>query len=281
MPSKQPMPYYGGKVRMLDLLLPLVNHIEHRVYAELFAGGASLYFAKKKSPVEIINDMNRNVVNLYSVMKDKKKSEELCKMISNTLHCEATHEYANKIYHSNGRGYSSVKRAWAVWTTANMSFSAQMGGHFRWTSNRNDNWHPATSIHKRRTMMNDLCRRLETTAIMNRDAVKILKRIDIPELLVYLDPPYVGARQGHYRGYTQEHFDELLEALGNMQGKFIMSSYANPRLTELVKKNGWTYEEHTMRLGVSSLNQDKTEVLTFNFDRPIIRKPQYTQLEIT
>lgn len=279
--SRQPIPYYGGKVRMLDIILPLFDAVNHRTYAELFAGGASPYFAKKKSPVELINDINTNIANLYRVMKHPQKSEELCEMISGTLHCEATHEYANKIYHSNGRGYSSVKRAWATWTTANMSFSGQLGGHFRWTSNKADNWHPATSIHRRRSMMNDLCRRLETTAIMSRDAVKILQRIDMPELLVYLDPPYVGARQGHYEGYTQEHFDELLDTLDNMEGKFVMSSYANPRLTELVKKNGWTYEEHHMRLGVTSSVQEKTEILTFNFERPIIKKPQYIQLEIT
>ena len=265
---------------MLDTLLPLVDQTPHRMYAELFAGGASLYFAKKKSPVELLNDKNRNVTNLYAVMKDKVLSEQLCSMISDTLHCEATHAYANKIYHSNGRGYSRVKRAWAVWVTANMSFSAQLGGHFRWTSNKNDNWHPATSIHKRRTMMNDLCRRLETTAILSRDAVKILKRIDMPDLLVYLDPPYVGARQGHYSGYTQEHFDELLDALDNMQGKFIMSSYSNPSLTDYVNKNQWFYEEHKMRLGVTSDNTEKTEILTFNFRRPVIEKPQFIQLEI-
>ncbi len=42
----------------------------------------------------------------------------------------------------------------------------------------------------------------------------------------YCDPPYVGANQGHYGGYTQEHFNELLNTLSRIKGMVFTSSFS-------------------------------------------------------
>jgi DNA adenine methylase len=52
----------------------------------------------------------------------------------------------------------------------------------------------------------------------------------VPEAFFHLDPPYVGADQGHYDGYTQEDFDTLLKLLETLNGKFLLSSYRNKSL---------------------------------------------------
>ncbi len=53
----------GGKTRLLKLLLPLIR--PHTIFVEAFAGGAALTLAKEPSKVEVINDINRELVNLY------------------------------------------------------------------------------------------------------------------------------------------------------------------------------------------------------------------------
>ncbi|MGL4985547.1 MAG: hypothetical protein ACRC5H_00225 [Treponemataceae bacterium] len=37
----------------------------------------------------------------------------------------------------------------------------------------------------------------------------------------------------------QSDFDELLEALANLKGKFLLSSYRNAKLTEYIEQCGW------------------------------------------
>ncbi len=41
----------------------------HDTYIEVFAGGETVLFAKKQSKIEIINELNSNVVNLYEIDK--------------------------------------------------------------------------------------------------------------------------------------------------------------------------------------------------------------------
>ena len=61
------IPWIGGKRRLADYLIP--RFPRHTCYVEVFAGGAALYFLKNPSKVEVINDVNGELVNLYRVVK--------------------------------------------------------------------------------------------------------------------------------------------------------------------------------------------------------------------
>jgi DNA adenine methylase len=115
----------------------------------------------------------------------------------------------------------------------------------------------------------ELSERVKNTRIENCDAVKIIKNNDMPDALFYIDPPYVGADQGHYAGYTQQTFDNLLETLTRVKGKFLLSSYPNKRLSWYVVNNGWFQFEVKMNNPMSASGKghkiEKTEVLTANY----------------
>lgn len=62
------IPWIGGKRRLADRLLPLFP--PHDCYVELFCGGAAIYFLRPvPAPVEVINDVNGDLVNLYRVVQ--------------------------------------------------------------------------------------------------------------------------------------------------------------------------------------------------------------------
>ena len=61
------IPWIGGKRRLADLLIP--RFPPHTCYVEVFAGGAALYFLRAPAEVEVINDINGELVNLYRVVK--------------------------------------------------------------------------------------------------------------------------------------------------------------------------------------------------------------------
>jgi DNA adenine methylase len=50
---------------MVSKLLPYIP--EHQIYCEVFGGGASLLFVKKPAEIEIYNDLDSNLVNLFRV----------------------------------------------------------------------------------------------------------------------------------------------------------------------------------------------------------------------
>lgn len=62
------IPWLGGKRRLADKLIPLFP--PHECYVEVFCGGAALYFLRPMpAHVEVLNDINGELVNLYRVVQ--------------------------------------------------------------------------------------------------------------------------------------------------------------------------------------------------------------------
>ena len=58
-----PFPWVGGKRLLREQIISRIP--EHTCYVEAFAGGAWVYWGKDPSHVEVINDINGDLVNLY------------------------------------------------------------------------------------------------------------------------------------------------------------------------------------------------------------------------
>lgn len=62
------VPWLGGKRRLADRLLPYFPL--HQCYVEPFAGGAAMFFLRPvPAEVEVLNDVNGELINLYRVVK--------------------------------------------------------------------------------------------------------------------------------------------------------------------------------------------------------------------
>jgi DNA adenine methylase len=99
--------------------------------------------------------------------------------------------------------------------------------------------------------------------------------LDAEDASFYCDPPYVGADQGHYDGYTQMDFEALLKLLESIRGRFLLSSYRNEALRDFTKRNGWHTVELRMACSMThayKTKRQKIEVLTANY--PIEIKPE-------
>src|SRR5574343_6932 len=56
-----------GKYQLSKKIIPLIP--QHKCYIEPFCGAAWILFKKPQSEVEVINDINSDVVNLYRIVK--------------------------------------------------------------------------------------------------------------------------------------------------------------------------------------------------------------------
>lgn len=255
---KTPISYYGGKQAMLKHILPIIP--KHNIYIEPFFGGGAVFWAKERVKVEIVNDYNENVVNFYRVLKSN--YEQLKFAIDETLYSRATYRRALLIYESPFM-FGEVQRAWAFWVCCIQGFSNKIGS---WRGANNRNKEAVLNFNKKRQLTPNFSERLSDTTVECNDAVAIIQRHDAVDAFFYIDPPYVGANQGHYGGYTQEHFETLLETLCGIKGKFLLSSYPNDILDALRQEHGWYSSDKDMALSASANNaRRKTEALTANY----------------
>lgn len=252
-----PITYWGGKQSLAPLIVSLIP--DHQTYVEPFFGGGAVFFSKKKSNVEIVNDLNRRVVNFYR--QAKSNFTALQKRVSETLHSRADYRDALLMY-ENPHLFSDLDLAWAFFVCCNQGFSGKIG---TWGYGTKSPASEKRVKNDRLQFVEEIRERLEQVQIENTDALRVIQFRDREETFFYLDPPYHNANQGHYSGYSADDFEALLTACSKMQGKFLLSSYPSDLLAEYTAANGWHTIEKEMLLATSAKRGKKVEVLTANY----------------
>ena len=260
---KTPICYYGGKAKLCGRIVEMIP--QHNLYCEPFLGGGAVFFAKKPSPVEVINDTNKELINYYKVVKHDFVSLE--SEIRITLHSRDLHRKAHVIY-NNPDMFSEIKRAWAFWTLATQSFSSIVDGS--WGYDLSKNTTSKKIMNRRQAFTEDYSIRLQTVQIECTDAIRIIESRDTKDSFFYLDPPYYNSDCGHYDGYTLMDFENLLKVCKSLKGRFLLSSYPSEILQQYTKKCKWFTKSYEMQVTVANNSPKgrklKTEVLTANYD---------------
>lgn len=259
---KTPISYYGGKQKLVAKILPLIP--EHTLYGEPFIGGGAVFFSKPASHVEVINDTNRELINFYHILQNK--FVELDSMVKVTLHSRTLHRDAKVVY-EYPHLFDEVKRAWAVWVLSTQSFSAMLDGSFGYDKTNNTTTKKITN--KRNQFSEEYAQRLQNVQVECTDALYIIKSRDTPNSFFYCDPPYFNSDCGHYDGYSEQDFENLLQLLASIKGKFLLSSYPSPILQKYAKANKWAFKCYEQGVSVnckSGYIKRKWEMLTANYE---------------
>ena len=260
---KTPITYYGGKQTLTHEILELMP--AHKIYVEPFFGGGAIFFAKGPSFLEVINDTNSLLINFYQQCVDN--FEALQHRIQNTLHSESEYNKARTIY-NNPRYRSKLDKAWAVWVMTNMSVMATPRGGWKRDNGTGGSHIGIGMDNHRKRFTSQIYDRLSKVQISCRDAIDVIKERDTPDSLFYLDPPYIGAEQKHYKGYKKEDFKRLLDVLAGIQGKFILSNFNSDILQEYCEANNWHNKVISLKSMIPALvhkPRRKYEVLVWNY----------------
>lgn len=245
----------------------------HKIYVEPFFGGGAVFFKKPKCKIEVINDLNNNLITFYAATRDN--FALLKSMVDSTLHSESIYQYAKDIY--NRRIVASdIEIAWATWLCTNGSFGASIHGGWKWC-NGSSGGHSAIMLrNKRIDFSEEVHQRLADVQISCRDALRVIIDRDSEDTFFYLDPPYPGSNQQHYRGYRMNQLYDLLHLLSAIKGKFILSNYWSQTLKYFSIKNKWIIRVFPMHMNVASLGKRggvktprvKNEILVANYPEP-------------
>lgn len=106
-PRRPALRYYGGKWRLSPWI---ISHFpSHECYVEPFGGGASVLLNKPRSPLEIYNDLNGQVVNFFAVLREQ--SDKLIRAIELTPWARAEYELSQEIVvPNNGNRVEAARR---------------------------------------------------------------------------------------------------------------------------------------------------------------------------
>jgi DNA adenine methylase len=89
-PTRPVLRYHGGKFRKAPWI---IGHFKpHRVYVEPYGGGASVLMRKPRADFEVYNDLDGDVVNVFRVLRDRRRSRALEQLLRLTPWARAEFE---------------------------------------------------------------------------------------------------------------------------------------------------------------------------------------------
>jgi DNA adenine methylase len=253
--------YHGGKFRLAPWLLQYFP--SHQAYVEPFGGGASVLMRKPRVSNEVYNDLDSRIVNVFRVLRDRSKAEELRYRLSLTPYSRADFESTYEVPRDD---VDAAAKTIAISFFGHGSDSATRGIRTGFRAKSHVRALPSMEWSRWPEAIPSFVERLQGVVIENRDALEIIDRYDTPSTLTYVDPPYLHSTRGRVggtHGYQHEMSDTdheaLAAALRACRGYVIVSGYPSELYERLYA--GW---ERHQRLHHADRGLPRQEVVWLN-----------------
>ena len=282
--------WVGGKKALRDLIyLRMPGHYDR--YIEVFGGGGWVLFGKQPDKcMEVYNDFNSNLANLFYCVKERPmallrelsflplnsrdefvtlrkfltmeefKSEHLAEELEIATHFlkepEAT-EICDILMERAVVG--DVKRAAAFYKIIRYSYGSGCTSY---------GCQPF-DIRKTFTILWEANRRLKDTVIENKDFEALIRQYDRPNAFFYCDPPYFNstATYNENGGWTNTDEEDLRDMLATSNVKWALSNNLKTNLTLKDWAENHDYKIHYLNTTYGNCNYKTKdiEVLITNY----------------
>ena len=249
--------WIGGKYRLCKRIVERIP--EHTCYAEPFAGGAWVMLAKppEMSKVEVLNDINRDVVNLYRVLQHH--LEEFIRQFKWALTARAEFERQLRVEPDT---LTDIQRAARFYYIQKLAFAGRISGtpSFAARLQRPSN----LNLLRIEEELSQVHLRLARVAVENMNYPEFIKRYDRPETFYYIDPPYYGCEHYYGPGFSRDDFEKLRDMLVEAKSKWLLSINDVEPIRKLFA--GYTMEPVQVRYSAGMSSKDQfPELLIRNY----------------
>lgn len=203
--------WIGGKKALRKKILEqFPEKGEFQRYIEVFGGaGWVLFSSERHAKLEVYNDINGNLVNLFRCVKHH--PEALQKELDFIL--MSRKQFFEAKNQMGMDGLTDIQKAVKFYILIKESFGSDLHS-FRVSSGNMEN---------AKEYLSEVSKRLNTVVIENLDFEKIIKTYDRTDALFYLDPPYFEAEEYYSDQFKPEDHIRLKESLDKIKGKFLLS----------------------------------------------------------
>lgn len=231
--------YSGSKFNYTEIVNEVINKSNKRIYVEPFIGsGAILFNLEKEFDEYIINDIDRNIINIYKAFKNITYKEYLKRskfleenygifkapVKDKELKEEAKTNYYNfrNWYNENHWGNDSIDEGIYCYFLANMAINSML----RFGPNGMNQSFGNRFYTMDEENFNHIHEVLQKTTIYNCDYKEVLEKY--PDAVYFLDPPYFS-QDSSYTGFSEEQFIEFLDLIKDKEYVYtdILNDYNN------------------------------------------------------
>lgn len=248
------IPWMGGKRRLADILIP--RFPAHKCYVEVFAGGAALYFLRPPAEVEVINDINGELVNLYRVVQAH--LEEFVRQFKWAL---SSREIFKWTQDTPPAGLTDIRRAARFFYLQHHCFGGKVTGQTWGTATTL----PPVNLLRLEEMLSAAHLRLASTFIERLPWRECIERYDRPHTFLYLDPPY-WQTAGYGVEFPFGEYVAMAEVMRKLKGKAMLSINDHPQIRECFAGFHMESLEISYHVGGGDVQADRRELVIWSWD---------------
>jgi len=211
------IPWLGSKRRLADKLLPMFP--AHECYVEVFCGGAALYFLRPMpAPVEVINDINGDLVNLYRVVQHH--LEEFVRQFKWAISSRQIFKWQQE---TKPETLTDIQRAARFYYLQHHAFGGKVNGQNYGTATTS----PMINLCRIEESLSAAHLRLSGTNVENLPWQECMKRYDRSHTFFYLDPPY-WQTEGYGVPFDLDQYEQMATLMRASKGKVMVSINDHP-----------------------------------------------------
>lgn len=170
-----------------------------------------MLYAKERSRIEIVNDINSELINLHKIIKTRPQTLHI--YLQNLL---SSRELFYDIKKGKIKPRNDIERAAYYYFLITNSFSSTCSNFAMPKRRSPKDLHKSFLIYSKR--MHGLC-------IENMSFEKLIRQYDSSDILFYYDPPYYGTEHYYLNtgGFGAEKHILLRDLLKKIKGRFVLS----------------------------------------------------------
>lgn len=248
------IPWIGGKRRLADRLLPYFP--PHQCYVEPFAGGAAMFFLRPSpAEVEVLNDVNGELVNLYRVVK-----HHLEEFVRQFKYAFSSRQIFKWLQITPEETLTDIQRAARFYYLQHAAFGGRVRGQTYGTATTTS---PGFLLRLEETL-SAAWLRLADTYIENLTWQDCVGRYDRPHTFFFMDPPY-WETEGYGVNFGWDQYEALADTLATLRGKAIVTLNDHPDIRHLFR--AFHMETTDIRYTVGGgKGAERSEVVIFSWN---------------
>ncbi|MBX9901450.1 MAG: DNA adenine methylase [Burkholderiaceae bacterium] len=255
--------YHGAKFRLAPWIMSFFP--DHQCYVEPFGGAAGVLLNKPRAYAEVYNDLDRQVVNFFEVLRNPITRARLIEAVVMTPYAREEFDAA---WESSDCPIENARR---LAIRAQMGFGsagATKGSTGFRVDTKRDYGTAQDSWVQYPNALATAGKRFAGVLIENRPAVEVMQSHDAPTTLHFVDPPYVfSTRKMKKSGCYQHEMSDadhlnLIETLLNLKGFVVLSGYPSDLYQSRLA--GWEKFETASRISSARGTALRTECVWIN-----------------
>lgn len=219
---KRVLKYPGSKWNLVPKILERIP--DHHTYLEPYFGSGAILFSKKPSDIEMVNDLDHNVCNLFDCIK--KDSQRLASMVMATPYSRETYDktYVEEKEDPFESALQFITKCWQGFGFRTNEYKVGWKNDIQGRERMYALW----DWYRLPERIIEVAERLRTVQIENRPAIEVIERFNFENVFMYLDPPYIlGTRTAKQYAHEMSDADheQLLKVLLQSKAKIMISGY--------------------------------------------------------